>query len=86
MTVYKYQLTDNPETQLELPTGAEILKVDIQGNSLFLWAMVNPGAKKETRTVEVFGTGHHMPDLNRRFINTFFAQDGAFVFHAFERI
>ena len=86
MTVYKYQLKDNSETQLELPTGAEILKVDIQDNAFCLWAMVDPKAKKETRTFEIFGTGHHMPDLSRRFINTFFAQGGAYVFHAFERI
>ncbi len=86
MTVYKYQLTTNRETQLELPKGADILKVDVQNDTVCLWAMVDPNAKKEARTFEVFGTGHPMPDFNRRFINTFFVQGGTYVFHAFERI
>ena len=86
MTVYKYQLNPNQATQLELPIDAMPLKVDVQVGVLCLWAMVNPDAKTEARTFEVFGTGHPMPDFKRRFINTFFVQDGTFVFHAFERV
>lgn len=86
-TVYKYQLSQNRETQVELPKGAEILKVDVQNDTICLWAKVNPDKKKkEARTFEVFGTGHPMPDFERRFLNTFFVQGGTYVFHAFERI
>lgn len=86
MTVYKYVLSLNEEAKIELPIGAIPLKVDVQHGSLCLWAMVDPNAKKEVRTFEVFGTGHNMPDFKRRFINTFFVQSGMYVFHAFERI
>lgn len=86
MTVYKYQLSAKVETRVELPKGAQVLKIDIQGNAVCLWAMVDPDAEKEARTFEVFGTWHSMPVANRLFINTFFAQSGTFVFHAFERI
>jgi len=86
MTIYKYQLTQNRETALELPIGATVLKVDFQDGNLCLWAMVNPELETEPRTFEFFGTGHTMPDYERRFINTFFVKGGMFVFHAFERI
>lgn len=85
MTIYKYELTANQESQVELPIGAEVLKIDNQYGTICLWALVDPEAKKETRTFEVFGTGHPVPNKKRRFINTFFVGGGKYVFHAFER-
>lgn len=84
--VYKYQLNASQATRLELPVGATPLRVDIQSGSYCLWAMVDPDAETETRTFEIFGTGHPMPDFERRFINTFLVNGGSYVFHAFERI
>lgn len=87
-TIYKYQLsTDDSETTLSLPTGATILRVDSQGTSINIWALIDTDTKTtEQRTFEVFGTGHPMRLMNRKYINTFFVDDNAFVFHAFERI
>lgn len=85
-TIFKYPLSTNSETELELPKLAEILRIDVQNNSIFLWAKVDPDAEKELRVFEVFGTGHTMPDFERKFINTFFVQGGTYVFHAFERL
>lgn len=87
LTVYKYPISRNDTvTALSLPIGAEILKVDVQENDIFLWAKVNTEADKEIRIIEVFGTGHSMPDCERIFLNTFFSQNGMYVFHAFERL
>lgn len=86
MVVYKYQLNRSLESILELPKGAEVLKVDVQNESICLWALVDPNAQTETRTFEVFGTGHQMDECKRRFINTFFVHGGQYVFHAFERL
>jgi len=85
-TIYKYELSSHRETELRLPVGADILRVDIQENTTCLWAIVEPDAPKEVRVIEVFGTGHAMPNANRKFINTFLVAGGEYVFHAFERI
>ena len=87
MVVYKYKLSTHIEATLMLPKGAQVLRVDVQKGTMFLWAMVDPDAEKEARVFDIFGTGSPIPDFNRRFINTFFTHDGGtYVFHAFERI
>ena len=87
-TIYKYPLsTNDSETTLSLPTGATVLRIDSQGVSINLWAIVDTDVKKKKkRTFEVFGTGHPMRPLKRRYVNTFFVEDNTFVFHAFEQI
>lgn len=84
-SIYKYKLSQNQETQVDLPKGAKPLKVDVQHGSIFLWAIVDTDAEEETRTFEVFGTGHFMKPAERNYINTFFVDGGTYVFHAFER-
>jgi len=86
MKVYKYYLGEDPESTIELPIGATVLKVDFQDGNICLWAMVNPELQTEPRTFEVFGTGDDMPDYELKFINTFFVKGGMYVLHAFERI
>lgn len=86
-TIYKYQLsTSDSETIVSLPVGAVVLRVDAQGININLWAIVSTDTKEtEERVFEVFGTGHPMRLLPRKYINTFFVEDNSFVFHAFER-
>lgn len=86
MVVYKYHLTTASETELQMPVGAQVLRVDVQHESICLWALVDPDAQNERRVFEVFGTGHEMPNQNRIFINTFLVRGGSYVFHAFERM
>lgn len=85
-TIWKYPLLTGAATPLELPQGAELLHVDIQGRDLCLWAKVNTDLPTTPRTIEVFGTGHPMPSFERQFINTFLVDGGTYVFHAFERL
>lgn len=83
-TIFKY-LLDSAETTIELPYGAKPLRVDMQNGKIFLWAEVDTNAHIVKRTFEVFGTGHTLPFAKRTFLNTFFVQDGEYVFHAYER-
>jgi hypothetical protein len=85
MTVYKYKLSRNQATLVELPLGAEALTIAVQCGDIYLWALVDPTQPNETRTFEVYGTGHNMPNYTRKFINTFFVNNGEYVFHAFEQ-
>lgn len=70
MHIQHYDLTDTFNSltpfshcsiELEMPEGAKLLTVQLQnGPSCFLWAMVDPEAKKEKRTILILGTGREL--------------------------
>jgi hypothetical protein len=90
--VFKYDLFLGPQDKANvvLPKGAKPLHVDFQHGFFRLWAEIDPDiTETETRTFEIFGTGHPMytgMGVERKHINTFLVQDGTLVFHAYERI
>ncbi len=84
--IWKFDLEAKPEQQIEMPIGAEILSMQMQGDQARLWALVEPEAKKETRTFEVIGTGQLIPDEDRIFIGTYQVFNGDLVFHVFEKL
>ena len=83
--IYKYEiLTDG---KLMLPNGAIVRKVAAKGESICLWAEVDPDRSTLERFFEVFGTGHEMPEgmgIDRVYIDTVLM--GPFVFHVYERL
>lgn len=83
-TVWKFPLRVVEEQEVTVPAGAQLLHVEIQGETAQLWALVDPNVSTVNRTVCIYGTGHNMPDNPGRYINTFTAYNGALIFHAFE--
>jgi len=89
--IFKYELPpptgNSPETVVEMPGDARILKVASQAGCIFLWALVDPDAPKEPRTFEVYPTGmacvKDPEDLVH--IDSVLIHGGALVFHVFER-
>ena len=69
-----------------IPRGAKLLAVQAQNEGPCLWALVDTKQPKESRTFEIYGTGHTMPkDLsNRVYLGTFQLDSGRFVGHVFE--
>jgi hypothetical protein len=59
-TIYKYDLRTTDVQDIKLPKGARILCVQTQYSAPKLWAEVDTEAEEETRTIEIFGTGHPM--------------------------
>ena len=89
MVIWKFSLVVTDRQTVTMPVGAEVLSVQMQGNVLCLWAVVNPDAERIIRTFEIFGTGHPMPDvlkegLARLHIDTVQARGGSLVWHVFE--
>ncbi len=83
--IWKYELAIKDIQKIEMPLVAEILTAQMQGDTLVLWALVNPESEKEYRTIEVIGTGNHIHSaltISRIYISTF--QIGSFVGHVFE--
>jgi hypothetical protein len=72
---------------LELPKGAKLLTVQIQGHDPCLWYERELDFPLEPRTIKTFGTGHEMPkDEVLRYISTYQLIGGQLVFHVFEQV
>jgi hypothetical protein len=83
--VWKYPVPIDDVFSVDMPWGAEVLSVAVQGSEVCMWAEVNPGAAMKLRRFRMCGTGHHMPMHEaRRFVGTFLLHGGSLVFHLFE--
>lgn len=86
-TIYKYPLPMGDHVTINLPKGARILTVQIQGELElpFLWALVDPQESMEQRCFRIVGTGQniHNPD-ELKYIATFQMLGGRLMLHAFE--
>jgi hypothetical protein len=88
-TIWKYPLRITDEVRISIPTGAQILSVQMQGDTACLWALVVPGQKEVERYFRIFGTGHPIPDISPytfEFISTIQVHGGRLIFHVFERV
>lgn len=81
--VWKYVLRD-VVNEIELPSEATVLTVAAQNNAVCLWAKVDPGAEKVTRTFRVTGTGHAELTGTETYLGSALTHDGLFAFHVFE--
>lgn len=90
-TIWKYPLTP-PETgdtvEIEMPEGAWVLDVQLNGREPALWAMVDSERPKKKRTFRFFATGSDMgPKQDLSYVGTFQLSTlihGILVFHLFE--
>ena len=81
--IHKFVLSVAERQTIELPPLSKILHVHEQYGNLVLWALVNKDSKdKETRTIEIAGTGMDMKPENRKYIGT--AHVNSYVWHVFE--
>ena len=83
--IWKFPLEFAPVQTVEMPQGASLLCVQMQGGIPCLWALVYPEATREARRLRMVGTGHayHDSDLFCEYVGTFQMQDGGLVFHVF---
>lgn len=80
--VYKFELHPSDRPIIDMPRGARLLHVGIQGASAFVWALVEVGAPAVTRRFVLCGTGHDMPHPDAPHVGTFFM--GPLVWHLFD--
>lgn len=78
-TIHKYILTSS----MEMPKGAQILDIQMQGALITIWALVDPNAPLEVRRFETAGTGWTVGE-GLWYIKSL--QDGSYVWHIFEAI
>ena len=85
--IYKYPVRIDDVQTIDLPQGAEVLSVQVQEGSPYIWACVNPSAKSEPRQFRLYGTGHPIEgDYLLKFVGTFQLFGGRLVYHLFEEV
>lgn len=84
--VFKYEVPVADKLSLSLPEGAKLLTFECQFDQPYLWALVDPDAKKETRRFRLAGTGYPLeePDEKLRFVGTAQMYGGGLIWHLFE--
>ena len=82
--IFKYEIIN--EALVTMPKGSTVLKVGVQGGSIFMWATVDVEANLCKRRFEVYPTGAELIDEDElHYIDTVFFVDWGTVFHVFER-
>jgi hypothetical protein len=82
-TIWKFPLKLREYNEVEMPKGAEVLTAQVQGETICVWAGVDPEAPTEPRMFQISGTGTTMHEhQERKYIGT--VQRGRYVFHVFE--
>lgn len=89
-TIYKYEipLELHCDLPVEVPSGAEVIKIAQQGDQIRFWAKVDPN-KLEVQTIvfRIYGTGQRIPDdKNLLHLETVLSAKGQFVWHVFVKI
>lgn len=86
MKIWKWTLSIKDLQVIEMPMGAKILSVQVQGELPQVWAVVDEHQTlKQARRIAIFGTGNPLPGDPGEYISTFQMHGGERVFHAFER-
>lgn len=90
-TVWKYDVPAADEFTLQMPSGAEVLTVALQGTivdsrhpPIRMWVRGNPAASLESRRFRFAGTGHPLDVDVQRYVGSVQLMDGGLVFHLFE--
>ena len=66
--IWKYQIPVLEDFEVELPTGAQIIRFDNEGGKLWFWAVVQPDAPIESKRLLAFKTGAEIPDIAMNYL------------------
>lgn len=83
-TIHKAVLQIHDSQYVEMPLGAEILTVQMQGPTCCLWYKCDPAKYTTRRHIGIFGTGHDLPNVHMNYLGTIQWNLGQLVFHIFE--
>lgn len=82
--IWKFELPLDTVADVNMPAGATVLSVDLQGDTAVLWANCDPRQGAQARRFANVFTGHEVPNWAGRFIGTVNQRDARLVWHVFE--
>ena len=80
--IYKYKLPLTDQIRIDLPLLTAFRHLEMQGDSLCMWAEVDPESPPKERTFYIVGTGHVVPSEST-FLGT--ALCPPFVWHLYQQ-
>ena len=83
-TIWKYKIFPEEKQQISIPEGAKILDVQMQRGVPCVWALVDPDAEHEIRTLVARGTGRPIITRPGEYIGTFQMAGGDLMLHLFD--
>lgn len=86
--IWKFELSTH-DKEIQMPFGAKILSVQMQGENICIWALVVPTNSTQPRYFEVYVTGHNIHcdiGIEREYLGTIKLDNDNLIFHIFERI
>lgn len=89
--VWRYKLEARTTQEVEMPWGARVLRLAVQGGGPCLWVLVEPAvAAKKLREFRLYATGEEIPDASQlEYIGSIVAEDHSGkpeVIHCFEAL
>lgn len=84
--VWKFQLEMTRFQTVPMPKGARIIHVAAQFEKPCIWAIVDPHATKEPRSVGMLTTGETFNDAEVAYCGSFMLRGGTFVGHIVEPV
>lgn len=84
MRIWKWPLAITDRQTIEVPAGAKLLTVQMQGDHPQIWALCEETNFLTTREIAIYGTGNPMPDEPGQYVATFQSHGGALVWHVFD--
>jgi hypothetical protein len=87
-TIWKFELDYSAldfQQTIDMPSGAEIIHVDIQNGKICIWVICSTIVKTETRMFYIIGTGHRIPEYVYKYIGTVQIPGILDVWHIFEK-
>jgi len=86
MYIWKYEIPVTDEFELELPSNALVLCVQMQLETPCIWVKTSGTRETEKRKFTIIGTGNPFDARGLSYIGTFQQYMGALVWHLFERV
>lgn len=88
-TIRSYSLELHGDSQIvKMPQGADVLtaQADQPPWSIYIWAIVEPGALPQVRRFRVIETGASIDFSVKRYLSTVRVDGGLNAFHVFEEV
>lgn len=86
-TIYKYDVPEKDEFNLNLPVDHMILCVKLQKGRPRLWILIDTMKPTMPHRFAIYGTGHDIGSKDdKQYIGTFLVGSDSLVFHIFERM
>jgi len=82
-SIWKFKVESCGRFSLMMPENSEILTVQVQNGSPYLWAKVQKAAPLASYEFKVYSTGQQQEKIEGSYIGTFQLLDGSLVFHLY---